>query len=81
MDKYIGAKIIKAKLSNLAEYKKEKYGDLAIINEGDNDVECYIVVYPPIGNEEKPYISMSPKNVFEKAYRKIENAEISLMFD
>ncbi len=82
MESYIGCKIIKAELSNLAEYKKKKYGELAVINEGDDKIECYIVVYPPIGNDPKdlkPYISMSPKDVFEKCYRKIENAEISLI--
>jgi hypothetical protein len=79
MENYIGCKIIKAELSNFAEYKKKKYGELAVIDEGDHEVECYIVIYPPIGNEENPYISMSPKDVFEKCYRLIENAEISLI--
>ena len=76
---YIGAKIIKAKLSNLAEFKTEKYGKDAIIKEGDSNTECYIVIYPPIGKDDKPYISMSPKDVFEKAYRRIEDSEISLI--
>lgn len=77
MDSYIGAKIINAKLSNLKEYKIEKYGEnSAIINEDDEKIEGYIVVYPPLGTmNETPYISWSPKEVFEICYRKIENAE------
>ena len=49
------------------------------INEGDNLIEGYIVVYPPIGDEDKPYVSWSPKSVFEKAYRKIDKSEIDLI--
>jgi hypothetical protein len=80
MKNYVGCKIIKAGLSNLEKYKKIKYGENAVIGEDDKNIECYIVVYPPIGNnEEKPYISMSPKDVFEKAYRIVEDCEISLM--
>ena len=82
MESYIGCKIIKAELTTLDQFKIKKYGDKAAINEGDDKIECYIVIYPPIGkNEEKPYISMSPREVFEKAYRLIENAEKSLIID
>lgn len=79
MKNYIGAKIIKAELSNLAAYKVRKWGNEAKINEGDEKIKCYIVIYPAIGKEEKPYISMSPKDVFEKAYREVEDSEISLL--
>lgn len=80
MENYIGCKIIKAELTTLDKYKEKKYGKNAKIEENDKNIECYIVVYPPIGGkEEKPYISMSPKDVFEKAYRRIEPCEISLM--
>lgn len=82
MDNYIGSKIIGAKLSNLAEYKKEKYGSDAVLKDGDENVPGYIVYYPPIGDEDNnfdPYISWSPKVVFEKCYRKVENAEIALI--
>jgi hypothetical protein len=81
MKSYVGAKIIKAELSNLAEYKKVKYGENAQINEGDKDIQCYIVEYPPIGKDDKPYVSMSPKEVFEKAYRLIDDSEISLIVE
>ena len=82
MRNYIGSKIIKAELTTLDEYKKKKYGENAKIEDGDSDIECYIVIYPPIGKlEEKPYISMSPKEVFEKCYREVEDSEISLMLD
>jgi len=79
MKNYIGAKIIKAELSNLTEYKKLKYGDKALINQDDEKIEGYIVLYPPIGADEAvPYISWSPKSVFETAYREIKDCEISL---
>ena len=80
MKNYIGAKIIKAELSNLKEYKKRKYGDEAKINDGDDETECYIVAYPPIGNgDDGVYFSMSPKDVFENAYREVHNSEINLI--
>jgi hypothetical protein len=79
MKNYIGSKIIKAELSNLKQYKFKKYGENAKIEGGDENIKCYIVVYPPIGKDEKPYISMSPVEVFEKAYRQIEDCEISLI--
>ena len=79
MKNYVGCKIIQARSTTLAEYKKIKYGSEAKINDGDENIECYLVVYPPIGDEPDPYISMSPKAVFEKAYREIDNTEISLI--
>lgn len=79
MKNYVGTKIIKAELSNLEEYKKKKYGELAVINEGDNEIECYIVIYPPIGGDDKEYMSMSPKDVFEKCYREIDIEEIKIL--
>ncbi len=74
MKKYIGAKIIKARLANLAEYKKAKFTN-PIINEDDKDVLGYIVLYPGIGENEESYISWSPKEVFETAYREIHPKE------
>lgn len=48
----------------------------------DKDIYGYIVVYPPIGtNEDVPYISWSPKEVFEKCYRIVEDCEIKLLSD
>jgi hypothetical protein len=79
MKNYIGAKIIQAKLTTLYAYKCQKYGDEAMCKDGDAFIEGYIVVYPPIGNEDKPYLSWSPKEVFEKAYREIDKAEMDLI--
>jgi hypothetical protein len=79
MDNYIGCKIIRAELINLEKYKCKKYGQFAKIAVGDNLIEGYVIIYPPIGDEKEPYISWSPKAIFEKCYRKIENAEISLI--
>ena len=81
MKKYIGAKIIKAELSNLEEYKKQKWGDNAKIEDGDNEVMGYIVIYPPIGGELEAYKSWSPQKVFENAYREIHNSEVALIND
>ncbi len=79
MTSYVGSKIIKAKLTNLADYKKEKYGDLAIIKEGDNLIEGYIVLYPGIGKNKDNYKSWSPKDVFEKAYREVCPEELEIL--
>ena len=80
MKNYIGAKIIKAKLTTLDQFKIKKYGKEAVIREGDDKIECYLVVYAPIGKDDTNcYISMSPKNVFEKCYREIEDKEIELI--
>lgn len=79
MDSYIGAKIINAELSTLNEYRIKKYGKEAVISEEGRNIKGYIVVYPPIGADNEPYISWSPKEVFEKAYRLIDDSEKSLM--
>jgi len=83
MENYVGSKIIKAEKVTFRKYLEIKYGtdvDMSKSRHYDLDDIVYIVVYPPIGGkDEKPYISMSPVEVFEKAYRKIEDSEISLM--
>lgn len=79
MKSYVGAKIINAELITLPEYKIKKYGKEAKINEGDEKIKGYLVIYPPIGNDEKPYMSWSPQSVFEKAYRLIDDSEKSLI--
>lgn len=76
---FIGAKIIGAKFANLEDYKKEKWGEEAKINEGDSSIYGYIVIYPPIEDGEEPYKSWSPKKVFETCYRRIEMSEINLL--
>jgi hypothetical protein len=79
MKNFIGAKVIKAKLSTMSEFKKRKYGDNADIKAEDLYEEVYIVVYPPEKPEGKPYLSMSPKEVFERCYRLIEESESFFM--
>lgn len=80
MDSYIGSKIIKAEKTTMFNYLKKKYGEgYEIPITVDAKKEVYMVIYPPIGDESKPYISMSPIEVFEKAYRKLEDCEISML--
>lgn len=80
MKNYIGSKIIKAELTTLDVYKLKKYGKETVIREGDDKIECYLVGYPPIGKDDTNcYISMSPKDVFEKCYREIDDKEIALL--
>ena len=80
MRSYIGAKIINAKLMTYGEYRKAKSGDDSIIEDGvPVNLPGYMVIYPPVGNQEKPYISWSPKHVFENAYRLVLDSEKSLI--
>lgn len=80
MGNYIGCKIIKAEKVTFGEYIKAKHGkDFEYKGNMPLDKEVYMIIYPPIGEEEKPYISMSPVEVFEKAYRKIDKAEYNIM--
>ena len=80
MKSYIGAKIIKAEKVKFKEYLKKKHGD-SFVYVGDQDLEkeVYLVIYPPIGKDKKPYISMSPVEVFEIAYREVDPSEIDLI--
>jgi hypothetical protein len=75
MNSYIGCKIIQATPKTYGEYRKDKYGDTEYVSSIKDDEEGYVVVYPPIGDNLKPHISWSPKEVFEKAYRLIELSE------
>ncbi len=69
MKKYIGTKVIKAKQATMAEAQSIKSGIPAedskrmFRNSGTVDQDGYVVEY------EDGYISWSPKEVFEKAYR------------
>ena len=66
MKTYIGTKIIQAEPQT---QKGEKFpnGDVA------PDLEGYKVVYPD------GYVSWSPKDVFETAYRELTSGEIKLI--
>ena len=69
MDIYIGTKMIKAEPMNNHDFAKEKYGKEKL----DNPLQDgYKVQYSD------DYISWSPKDVFEKAYKKI-NSEFKIV--
>ncbi len=72
MKNYIGIKIVKAMPGTMAEVQAIKSGisyeeQMEIFQKtGTKDTEGYIVKYPD------GYISWSPKEVFESAYRELE---------
>ena len=70
---YIGAKIIQAVPMDWATFvatvKKEQP------NEAQKNELGYKVVYPAMDVADDPYVSWSPKDVFENAYRKITATE------
>jgi hypothetical protein len=69
MYEYIGTKLIKAIKMNNHAFAVEKYGEEKLNNEFQ---EGYKVVY------EDGYTSWSPKDVFEKAYKKV-NGEFKIV--
>lgn len=68
MEKFIGLKQIHAEPCSKRDYYKEKKGWFL---RAEDDVEGYKVVY------EDGYVSWSPRTVFEKAYRKIDEMTFS----
>ena len=66
---YIGCKIIKAVPMSKNEFEESKGN--TIINQ--DNVDGYKVTYPD------RYVSWSPKNVFENAYREILDSEKELL--
>ena len=73
MDKYIGTKLIEAEPMNLGDYNKFKGWD---IPKDENPLrEGYKVKYSD------DYISWSPKEEFEKAYRHIDNLTFGLAIE
>jgi hypothetical protein len=72
MEKYLGVKIISAEPQSQDQSAGAKnFGDLSKLS-GGIDREGYKVVY------EDGYVSWSPKEVFEKAYRRIDNLTFGL---
>lgn len=75
MQNYIGVKIVKATPGTMAEAQAMKCKCSVEVQEkileqsGTENLEGYIVKYPD------GYISWSPKDVFEKAYRPLECEE------
>ena len=69
MKNYIGVKIVKAKPGTMAEAQAYKNRSTVEVQEellkkaGKPNEKGYIVIYPD------GYVSWSPKDVFEKAYR------------
>lgn len=77
MKKFIGVKVILAVLMTHGEYALEKYGEDNSIHttefsKQNKESKGYKVVY------EDGYVSWSPKDVFEKAYRRIDNLTFGL---
>jgi hypothetical protein len=68
---FIGAKIIQAEPLTLGEYNKRRGWDIPA-NEDPNRPGYYIV-YPD------NYVSWSPKEVFEEAYRPVSDGERELI--
>lgn len=83
MEKYIGVKELKAKPMMLGEYNKYRGWEMPE-NENPND-EGYLVEYLDGGKPNHPghtgYISWSPKDVFERAYRKTEGMTFGLAIE
>ena len=75
MEKYLGVKLIEAEHSSLDQFAGAKnFGDLSKLS-GGVDREGYKVVY------EDGYTSWSPKDVFEKAYRRVDNLTFGLAIE
>ncbi|WP_407310541.1 DUF2829 domain-containing protein [Desulfosporosinus sp. SB140] len=73
MEKYIGAKIITAEPMNLGDYNKSRGWT---IPENENPLrEGYRVIYPD------NYVSWSPKEIFEEAYRKTDGMTFGLAIE
>jgi len=68
---YIGAKIIKARPMAKNDFTRMKGGTL---DPNEENAEGYLVEYPD------NYLSWSPKNVFEEAYREISRGEKDLIW-
>ncbi len=73
MKKYVGMKIIMAKPMTRIEYNNFRNWDLPSNENGDD--EGYLVEYLDGGSPNTPdyagYVSWSPKDVFERAYKEI----------
>lgn len=71
MNKYLGVKLIEAKPMNRSDYNDYRGWELPEDENGED--EGYLVEYTDGGKSNHPkhkgYISWSPKDVFDKAYR------------
>jgi len=76
MERYIGTKIILAEpmeAHKFALQEKRDPGVVPAIDQHGNSQPGYMVKY------EDNYVSWSPKEVFERAYRRITDAELELL--
>ncbi len=77
MDMFIGTKLVKATPMTRAEYNK--YRDWQLPADEDGEDKGMLVEYVDGGKANHPdhegYISWSPLDVFEKAYRTVENMD------
>ena len=73
MKKYVGMKVINAKPMNRLEYNNFRGWELPADEDGTD--EGYLVEYIDGGKanteQYKGYVSWSPKDVFERAYKEI----------
>lgn len=77
LNKYIGVKIIHAEPAKYAELRMNQCmakGDTYVPESGDNR-EGYLVIY------EDGYVSWSPKDTFEKAYRPSDEMTFGLAIE
>lgn len=83
MNKFIGVKEINAKPMTLGEYNKLR-GWAMPDNENPKD-EGFLVEYLDGGEPNHPcysnYISWSPKNIFERAYRRVDGMSFGLSIE
>lgn len=73
---YVGAKIINATPMDEVEFLRVVKGEE--VEEGMPSRLGYCVTYPSVNNEQ-PYQSWSPKDVFENAYRELTESEARMV--
>ena len=83
MEKYIGTKVIKAKPMNRLDYNI--YRNWELPSDADGTDEGYLVEYCDGGKSNvqghEGYVSWSPKEQFEKAYRQTDGMSLGLAFE
>ena len=72
MKRYIGVKMVEAEPINFDEFEEKEY---ALVCEDKGNASGYKVVY------EDGYVSWSPKDVFDKAYRRIDGMTFGLALE
>ena len=77
MKKYLGVKVIQAEPMTHGEFSLKKYGNDNSTEFGikNKEAEGYLVQY------DNEYISWSPKDVFEKAYREVVDFDFLKQID